>query len=76
MLWITAEGAFTDHRARPVALRPGLAHLARQVPGAVILPLALDYTFWNESRPEALLRFGDAAAERAGEAASRTGPRG
>ncbi len=59
MLWITAEGAFTDHRTRPVALRPGLAHLARQVPGAVILPLALEYTFWDESRPEALLRFGE-----------------
>ena len=59
MLWITAEGAFTDHRTRPVALRPGLAHLARQVPGAVILPLALEYTFWDESRPEAPLRFGE-----------------
>ena len=34
------------------ALRPGLAHLVRRVPDAVILPLALDYPFWNESRPE------------------------
>ena len=57
-LWITAEGAFTDHRVRPVRLRPGLAHLARRVPGVTILPLALEYTFWNESRPEALVRFG------------------
>jgi hypothetical protein len=55
---ITAEGAFTDARVRPVRLRPGLAHLARRVPHAVFLPLALEYTFWNESRPEALLRFG------------------
>ena len=59
MLWITAEGAFTDHRSRPLALRPGLAHLARRVPGATILPLAIEYTFWNESRPEALVRFGE-----------------
>ena len=58
MLWITAEGAFTDPRVRPIRLRPGLAHLARRVPGATILPLAMEYTFWNESRPEALLRFG------------------
>lgn len=57
-LWITAEGAFTDHRVRPVRLRPGLAHLARRVPGVAILPLAIEYTFWNESRPEALARFG------------------
>lgn len=59
IIWVTAEGAFTDHRARPVRLRPGLAHLARRVPGAVILPLAIEYTFWNESRAEALARFGD-----------------
>ena len=59
ILWITAEGEFTDARRRPVRLRPGLAHLARRVPGAVILPLAIEYPFWNESRPEALARFGD-----------------
>lgn len=58
MLWITAEGEFTDSRTRPISLRAGLAHLARRIPGATILPLALDYTFWNESRPEILLRFG------------------
>ncbi len=59
MMWITAEGAFTDPRPRPVRLRPGLAHLARRVPDATILPLAIEYTFWNESSPEALLRFGE-----------------
>lgn len=59
MLWITAEGAFTDARIRPIRLRPGLAHLARRVPGATILPLAIDYSFWNESRPEVLVRFGE-----------------
>ena len=58
VLWITAEGAFTDPRTRPVRLRPGIAHLARHVPGAVLLPLAIEYSFWNESRPEVLVRFG------------------
>ncbi len=37
---------------------PGLAHLARRVPDALILPLALEYPFWNESQPEILVRFG------------------
>ncbi|HTR17303.1 MAG TPA: lysophospholipid acyltransferase family protein [Acetobacteraceae bacterium] len=60
ILWVTAEGGFTDPRQRPVRLRPGIAHLARTVPQAVLLPLALEYTFWNENRPEALLRFGEA----------------
>ena len=59
ILWITAEGEFADVRRRPLQLRPGIAHLARRVPGAVILPLAVEYPFWNESRPEALVRFGD-----------------
>jgi 1-acyl-sn-glycerol-3-phosphate acyltransferase len=57
-LWITAEGAFTDPRTRPLRLRPGIAHLARRVPHAVIVPLALEYPFWNERFPEALVRFG------------------
>ena len=59
-LWITAEGRFTDPRVRPLSLRTGIAHLARRHPGAVLLPLALEYSFWNESRPEALARFGRA----------------
>lgn len=58
MLWITAEGEMTDPRTRPVALRSGLARLIRRVPGAVVVPLALEYPFWRESRPEALARFG------------------
>ena len=57
-LCVTAEGAFTDPRLRPVRLRPGLAHLARACPDAVFLPLALEYNFWNESKPEALMRVG------------------
>ncbi len=59
MLWITAEGRFTDARTRPVRLRPGLAHLARRMDRGVLLPLAIEYAFWNERSPEALLRFGE-----------------
>lgn len=58
MIWITAEGEFADPRRRPVVLRPGIAHLARQVGPARLVPLAISYEFWNESRPEALVRFG------------------
>ena len=38
--------------------RPGIAHLARRHPGAVLVPLAIEYPFWNERKPEALVRFG------------------
>jgi 1-acyl-sn-glycerol-3-phosphate acyltransferase len=58
LLCVTAEGDFNDPRQRPIKLRRGLAHLARRRPDAVFLPLALEYTFWNESKPEALMRFG------------------
>ncbi len=72
-LWITAEGAFTDPRLRPLRLQPGIAHLARDLPGTVFIPLALDYVFWNESRPEALLRFGaPVTADGAGDVAHWT----
>ena len=60
LLWITAEGAFTDPRARPVRLRPGVAHLARRA-DATVLPLAIELPFWNERKPEALVRFGPPA---------------
>lgn len=58
MLWITAQGRFSDPRTRPLALRPGVARLMERVPGTIAVPLALDYPFWTEKRPEALARFG------------------
>lgn len=60
MLWVTAEGHFTDARQRPVTLRPGVAHLARRAGGAVALPLAIEYDFGSEKRPEVRLKFGEA----------------
>jgi phytoene desaturase len=57
-LWVTAQGRFADPRERPPGVRPGVAHLARRLRRAVILPLALEYPFWEERYPEALARFG------------------
>ena len=59
-LWITAQGRFADARERPPGIQPGVAHLAHRLDQAVILPLALEYPFWEERRPEALARFGQA----------------
>lgn len=61
-LWIAAEGRFTDPRERPVRLRSGISHLAARVREAVLLPLALEYPFWEERTPEALARFGEEIA--------------
>lgn len=57
-LWITAQGEFSDPRRRPVVLQPGLARLARELDRGQIVPLAVEYPFWNERRPAALSYFG------------------
>jgi 1-acyl-sn-glycerol-3-phosphate acyltransferase len=57
-LWVTAQGDFTDPRRRPVRLRPGVGHLLRRLQGALVVPLAIEYPFWQERYPEALAYFG------------------
>jgi 1-acyl-sn-glycerol-3-phosphate acyltransferase len=58
-LWVTAQGAMADPRQRPVQLRPGVAHLANHLAQGVVLPLAVEYPFWEEKKPEALAMFGE-----------------
>ena len=58
MLWLTAQGRFVDPRERPVRLKGGVGHLARRLGAGSILPMALEYPFWDERTPEALVRFG------------------
>lgn len=65
-LWVTAQGRFVDPRTRPLGLRPGVAHLMARTPEAVALPLAIEYPFWGEKRPEALACFGDPLDGRTG----------
>lgn len=67
VIWITAQGRFADPRARPLDLRPGAAHLLARAPRLIAVPLALEYPFWSERRPEALLRFGAPLEAREGE---------
>jgi 1-acyl-sn-glycerol-3-phosphate acyltransferase len=57
-LWLTPEGRFTDPRDRSVPMMPGLAHLASKLQQGTIVPLALEYTFWEERLPEMLSSFG------------------
>ena len=53
-LWVTVQGKFADVRERPVQMRGGVAALER----GVIVPVALEYAFWQERFPEVLVRFG------------------
>ncbi|MCS7021690.1 MAG: lysophospholipid acyltransferase family protein [Gemmataceae bacterium] len=58
VLWVTAQGRFADVRQRPVQLQAGVAHLATRMNKGWIVPLALEYPFWTERTPEALVRIG------------------
>ncbi|MEM7428757.1 MAG: lysophospholipid acyltransferase family protein [Pseudomonadota bacterium] len=57
-LWLTPQGEFADARRRPADFKPGIAHLARDCANVSFVPMALEYCFWNESKPELLVRFG------------------
>lgn len=59
VLWITAQGHFTDARIRPVELKGGLGKLLERHGDLTVLPLAVEYTFWNQRLPEALLAVGE-----------------
>jgi 1-acyl-sn-glycerol-3-phosphate acyltransferase len=62
VLWVTPQGRFADPREPQLAFKPGLAALALRVPGVALLPMAIEYTFWDERLPEALLHFRPAVA--------------
>ncbi len=59
VFWVTAQGRFNDVRRRPLALQPGAGHLAARLDRGIVLPVALEYAFWTERTPEALVRVGE-----------------
>ncbi|MEQ8316479.1 MAG: lysophospholipid acyltransferase family protein [Phycisphaerales bacterium] len=56
--WITPQGGFADVRA-PLELRPGAAAIASRLDSAGrptrVVSLAVEYTFWEDRKPELLL---------------------
>jgi 1-acyl-sn-glycerol-3-phosphate acyltransferase len=60
VLWVTPEGHFTDMRTRPAVFRPGLAALVARTGACTLVPLAMEYTFWDERLPEILISCGEA----------------
>lgn len=59
VLWITPQARFADVREFPLRFKAGLAMLVSRIPNLQLLPLAVEYTFWDERMPEALGRFGE-----------------
>lgn len=58
-LWIAAQGRFADVRERPLAIKPGIAHVPEIAPEATFIPLAIEYGFWRERGAEACMAFGE-----------------
>lgn len=59
VLWVTPEGRFTDMRTRPAVFRPGMAAMVARLGACTLVPLAFEYTFWDERLPEILLSCGE-----------------
>ncbi len=57
-IWITPEGRFSDVRDHSAPLMPGLAHLCTRMERGKVLPLALEYAFWEERLPVCLVKVG------------------
>jgi 1-acyl-sn-glycerol-3-phosphate acyltransferase len=59
VLWITPESQFQDVRKRPVVFRPGLGALMTRTGRQTCVPIAVEYTFWEERLPEVLINVGE-----------------
>ena len=71
VLWVTPQGRFADPRERPLEFKAGMAALAARVAASqgscTLLPLAIEYPFWDERLPETLLCFSEPLTVHAGE---------
>lgn len=70
LIWITVQGEFTDIRRRPIVVLPGIARMAARMKTGWVLPIAIEYAFWNERYPEALALLGRPLAVAPGRSAS------
>jgi len=58
VLWLTPQGCFADVRLVPLTFKDGLGALLSRLPEATLLPLAIEYVFWDERLPEILVNVG------------------
>ena len=58
LVWIFPQGTILANDHRPLSFQAGLRALIRRAGRLRIATVALRYEFWQEERPEALVRFG------------------
>lgn len=58
-VWIFPQGKILSNDARPLAFQGGLRVLLARARRLRITPVAFRYEFWQDERPEGLVRFGE-----------------
>ncbi len=62
VLGLTPQGRFADPRERPAGIKPGLgallARMQRSSQSCTVVPLALEYSYWDAPTPEVLACIG------------------
>ena len=60
-VWVFPQGKIEANDARPLVFQPGIRALVRRSGRVRVVPVAFRYEFWQDERPEALVRFGEPA---------------
>lgn len=60
-VWLFPQGKIETNDARPLVFQPGIRPLVRRAGRVRVVPVAFRYDFWQDERPEALVRFGEPA---------------
>jgi 1-acyl-sn-glycerol-3-phosphate acyltransferase len=70
-IWLAPQGRFCDVRERPVMFEKGLGHLAHFESAPLLIPVAIEYTWWFERAPEILVAIGKPLLAGKGESAEQ-----
>jgi len=57
-VWVFPQGKIQGNESRPITFQPGIRALIRRTGRVRVVPVAFRYDFWQDERPEALVRFG------------------
>jgi len=57
-VWVFPQGKIESNDVRPLIFQKGIRALTRRAGRVRIVPVAFRYEFWQDERPEALVRFG------------------
>ncbi len=58
-VWIFPQGSILGNDVRPIEFQGGLRVLLKRAKRLRVVPVAFRYEFWQDERPEALVRFGE-----------------